>query len=92
MGMRCVKTGAQAYIAQYSTYVICDAFEDQGLLILRIAGESREPGRLRTHFVVHEVDNWWRDEPYGTLVSSRFSYFGYEGTERTFAPGDGIED
>jgi hypothetical protein len=90
--MTCIKTGCLAYLHQYGEYVYGDAFEVNGVLILRIVWRGR-PEQIqsaefgtRRHVTVCLIAEWWdkdltKQDFTTTLVSEPYGWInhGYDG-------------
>lgn len=83
MTAQCVKTGCHIYLTEYGEYAYGDAHEYGGMMMFRIAGFDLQPinNNEVLHYVVHTIGQWWKDDPYGTLIASRMyvTDFGYDG-------------
>ena len=90
--MTCTRTGAQIFLWQYGVYAYCDAFEiihdlDAAdyfrVAYFRIVDTSFAPfdDQPNLHFIVREVENWFKDHPTQTLITKAGGYenLGYEG-------------
>lgn len=89
--MTCTRTGAHIYLWQYGEFAYCDAFEVKGnwddtkgsgdVAYFRIVQTSHQPLRPLVHYIVHDVDNWFKDFPTSTLITKAdgFSNLGYDG-------------
>lgn len=92
--MSCTKTGAHIFLWQYGIYAYCDAFEIAGnwddtkgsgdVAYFRIVATSYDgpiDGLDNLHYIVREIENWWKDDPVSTLITKAagFENLGYEG-------------
>lgn len=90
--MTCTRTGAHIFLWEYGVYAYGDAFEirpdfDEADLFavayFRIVSYDYEPvyGMTYLHYIVREIESWWKDEPTSTLITKAggFENLGYEG-------------
>lgn len=91
--MTCTRTGAHIFLWQYGVYAYGDAFEvgfqeEEGpsmtdVAYFRIVARNFKPinGMTHVHYIVREIDNWWKDEPISTLITKAggFENLGYKG-------------
>lgn len=84
--MRCIKTGAHAWLEQYQEWVYGDAFELSGHLVLHLCYRGHMPARPVKHFTVSIVDHWFDDATTSLLHQSvlvsghmAFADHGYDG-------------
>lgn len=59
--MTCIKTGCHACIEPYNEWVYGDAFEFNGVLLIRVCERSFKPISGRRHFTVSNVAHWFDD-------------------------------
>lgn len=87
--MQCIKTGCHVYVDPYGEYVYGDAYDANGVLVLRIAGRTHEPGAFgpNIHFTVHNADHWFDEREKNMqarnstmlVMPHQFVNHGYEG-------------
>lgn len=76
--MQCIKTGCVAYLTNYHEYVIGDAFIINDVLLIRTTYRGRDNPRGYVNFNIHDIEQWWEDEPVGTLLSRGYAIKGLE--------------
>jgi hypothetical protein len=75
------KTGAVFLLKEYGQYVVCDFFLINDVAILRCTTNEPmfENPRDELHGEIYEVEQWWKDKPYGIVISRKFKYTAIEG-------------
>ena len=79
--MPCIKTGCVVYLADYGEWIYGDAFEHNGVLLVRAVYRTRDSKDLEEfgdvrHFTVHRTTQWWDEKvtsmkQNSTLISER---------------------
>lgn len=85
--MPCIKTGAHAYLEEYDEWVYGDMHSYANpagvafppFYVFRVSQQMRTPHFPIKHFTIHKVLADWKDQPYGTILSSNVTNHGYEG-------------
>lgn len=84
----CIKTGCHVFLEPYCEYAYGDAFEEEGMLVLRLAARSLYPinGNKVIHFTIRDWSSWFDADKTSmdqnsTLLSSPtfWTGHGYEG-------------
>ena len=65
--MSCIKTGCVAYLADYGEWIYGDAFDHNGVLVVRTVFRTRDAKDLEEfgdvrNFTIHRTAHWWDEK------------------------------
>ena len=77
--MTCIKTGAHVFLEEYDEWAYGDMHIVGSVYVFRVAQVEFGPIYSVMHFTVHSIANWFKDQPYGTIIATSVTDHGYDG-------------